>query len=154
MAALRESRRRLLLSLPLAALSNAASAAPAWSIAAAGRAGVGFQPRFAGASLWTASADGTVIRVDPRDGSTVWRRDVGTRLSAGVGSDGTRAVVAGRDGSVLLLDADGRTRWTVPLGAEVITPPAIAQDVVVVRTGDNRLIALDADDGRRLWTFQ
>ncbi|MEN9314084.1 MAG: outer membrane protein YfgL, partial [Pseudomonadota bacterium] len=73
---------------------------------------------------------------------------------SGVGADAETVAAAARDGSVFALDADGKTRWNVPIGAEVVTVPAVGHGVVVVRSSDNRVTALDAQTGRRRWSFQ
>ncbi len=134
-------------------VTGAASAAVAWSLPLPG-AGVGFQPVLAGGSLWAAARDGTVVRVDPASGQTLWRSNAGQALQAGAGSDGELVVVAGTDGSLIALDRDGRPKWSVQTGAEVVTVPSVALGIVLVRTSDNRIAAFDADTGKRRWTFQ
>ncbi len=134
-------------------LTAAARASLAWSVSLPA-AGVGFQPVFAGGSVWAAARDGTVVRVDPASGQPLWRSNAGQPLQAGAGSDGEVVVVAGRDGSLIALDRDGKPKWTAPTGAEVVTVPSVALGLVVVRTSDNRVAAFELDTGRRRWTFQ
>ncbi|MEI7446322.1 MAG: outer membrane protein assembly factor BamB, partial [Burkholderiales bacterium] len=74
-------------------------------------------------------------------------------LTAGVGTDGSTSVVAARDGALIALDEQGRTRWTAQVGGEVVTPPAVADGVVLLRTTDNRVIAYEAETGRRRWAY-
>jgi outer membrane protein assembly factor BamB len=104
--------------------------------------------------VWAAAQDGTVARFDLDTGRAVWLVSVGKPLSAGVGTDGTTTVVATRDGNLIALDAQGATRWTAPVGAEVVTPPAVADGTVLLRTSDNRVLAHDVESGRRRWQFQ
>lgn len=137
----------------LPALAGPAAARVAWSVPLPG-AGVGFQPVFAADSVWAAARDGTVVRVDPSSGRELWRSNAGQPLQAGVGTDGEIVVVAGRDGSLVALDRDGRPKWAVQTGAEVVTVPSVALGLVLVRTSDNRVAAFESDTGRRRWTFQ
>ena len=119
-----------------------------------GAGGIGFQPVFAAGSVWVASRDGTVARIDAENGKTLWQVEIGKPLVAGVGCDGDVVVVAARDGTLIALDADGKPKWTVPLSNEVVTVPAVAFGVVIVRASDNRVSAYDTDTGKRRWTFQ
>jgi len=137
----------------LPALATPANVRVAWSMSLPG-GGVGFQPVLAGDSLWAAARDGTVVRVEPASGRVLWRAQAGQPLLAGVGSDGEVVVVAARDGSLIALDGDGKPKWTVQTGAEVVTVPSVALGLVLVRTSDNRVAAFEAGTGKRRWTFQ
>ncbi|MFN5880879.1 MAG: outer membrane protein assembly factor BamB, partial [Burkholderiales bacterium] len=111
-------------------------------------------PAVAGGSVWAAAADGTVLRVALDSGQMAWRIKAGKPLAAGVGSDGTMAVVATREGELRAFDAQGAALWSAPVGAEVVTAPAVADGTVVVRASDNRVLAFEAKTGKRLWNFQ
>jgi outer membrane protein assembly factor BamB len=139
---------------PLPAASGEAKVAPAWTVSLGAPSGIGFAPIAIGDSVWAAAQDGTVGRFALDTGRAMWRVSVGKPLTAGVGSDGTIAVVVTRDGSLVALDAEGRTLWTVPIGGEVVTPPAVADGTVVMRTSDNRVLAFELDSGKRRWAFQ
>jgi outer membrane protein assembly factor BamB len=139
---------------PLPAPSGAIRPAPLWSASLGARSGVGFVPVAIGDSVWAAAQDGTVARLDVDTGRPVWRVSVGKPLTAGVGTDGTTTVVATRDGTLVALDAQGATRWTAPLGAEVVTAPAVADGTVLARTSDNRVVAHEVDTGKRRWQYQ
>lgn len=129
-----------------------ASASVAWSLSL-GAGGVNFQPVLAGDSLWAASRDGTVVRVDPATGAVRWRTRLERALIAGAGSDGETVVVASRDGALIALDSAGNQRWSSPAGAEIVTVPSVALGLVIVRTSDNRVSAFELDSGQRRWSF-
>lgn len=124
-----------------------------WSLSLGRPSGIGFAPVAIGDAVWAAAQDGTVAKVAIDTGRPVWRVQVGKPLSAGVGTDGTTTVVVARDGSLIALDEQGRTRWTAGVGGEVVTAPSVADGVVVLRTTDNRVLAYEADSGRRRWSF-
>lgn len=134
------------------AVTDPASASVAWSMSLDG-GGVNFQPVHAGDSVWAAARDGTVVRIDPASGQLRWRVRLEKSLVAGVGSDGEIAVVGARDGSLIALDSDGKTRWSVSAGAEIVTVPTVALGLAIVRTSDNRVSAFEIDSGNRRWTF-
>jgi outer membrane protein assembly factor BamB len=75
-------------------------------------------------------------------------------LTAGVGSDGNTVAVAGEKGTVLVFDGDGKLRWKSQASSEVLSAPAVGQGLVIVRSLDNRIVALDADSGTRRWVVQ
>ena len=134
--------------------SGAIKPTPAWSVSLGANSGPGFVPAVAGGSVWAAAADGTVLRVALDSGQLAWRIKAGKPLAAGVGSDGTMAVVATREGELRAFDAQGAALWSAPVGAEVVTAPAVADGTVVVRASDNRVLAFEAKTGKRLWNFQ
>lgn len=139
---------------PLPAASGQVIASRLWNVSLGAPSGIGFAPVAIGNAVWAAAQDGTVGRFDIDTGQAVWRISLGKPLTAGVGTDGSLAVVATREGNLVALDEQGRTKWTAAIGAEVVTPPAVADGTVLLRTSDNRVLAFDAESGKRRWNFQ
>lgn len=110
-----------------------------------------FSPAYTYDAIYSAAADGTVVKIDPSSGNEIWRRDVDTDLTTGVGSDGKIVVVAGIKGILIALDSEGQEKWKVPVSTEILTPPVIAKGLVIVRTMDNKIAAYDIDTGERQW---
>jgi outer membrane protein assembly factor BamB len=84
----------------------------------------------------------------------VVRLDAKLRLRAGVGAGEGAIALADEKGRLIVLDGGGRLLWNVPVAGEVVAPPVVAQGLVLVRTGDGRLIAYNRLDGKRKWEFQ
>lgn len=127
---------------------------PAW-LASIGNAGpFSFSPAVIGNSVFVAAADGSIERLDASSGNLVWRIKAGVSLTAGVGSDGNTIVVAGEKGVILAFDVNGKMRWKVQASSDVLSVPAVGQGLVIVRSHDNRVIALDAETGIRRWVAQ
>ena len=105
-------------------------------------------------AVYAAAADGAVVRLAPESGQVVWRTDVKARISAGVGSDGFTVAVASTRGEIIALGADGKELWRTQVGGEMRSPPLVGRGLVVVRSTDYRITALDASTGRRRWTYQ
>ena len=106
-----------------------------------------------GGTFTVAGTDGTVLALQAETGATVWRADVGAKLSAGVGSDGRYAAVVTRDAELVTFDA-GQIKWRKSLGTRVTTPPLVAGERVFVIGVDRVVQAFDAQDGRKLWSLQ
>ena len=133
---------------------------PALSVQAAWRApvgsgmGVGFAPIVGRDTAYAAAADGAVGKYDLTTGAALWRVQLDTKLSAGVGSDGVTTAVVARDGTVIALDDTGQVKWRTKATSEVSIPPMVGFGVVVVRSGDYRIQAFNAQNGERVWSVQ
>lgn len=106
-----------------------------------------------GDAVVAAATDGTVVAFNAADGRELWRGQAGTKLSAGVGSDGRFAAVVTRDNELVVLDA-GKPAWRERLNSRVVTPPLVAGERVFVMGVDRVVHAFDALDGKRIWTLQ
>ena len=112
-----------------------------------------FSPAVVGSSVYAASKDGNLIRID--DGKQVWKINVDQTLSGGVGADANMVVVGSPKGDLMAFaSSDGKLLWQAKATSEILSPPALGEGVVVVRSGDNRLAAYDMADGKRKWIFQ
>jgi len=103
--------------------------------------------------LTLAASDGNVLAVEADSGRAVWRANVGAKISAGVGSDGTLAAVVTRDGELVVLEG-GRVKWKKVVGVRVATAPLVAGGRVFVLGVDRTIHAFDASDGIKLWQVQ
>ena len=112
------------------------------------------QPAVTENAVYAAAADGAVVRLAPDSGQVVWRSDVKARISAGVGSDGFTVAVASARGEIIALGADGKELWRTQVGGEMRSPPLVGRGLVVVRSTDYRITALDAANGKRRWAYQ
>lgn len=112
-----------------------------------------FTPAVVGSSVYAAAQDGTLVRLD--NGVQVWRISVGMPISGGVGSDGKLVAVGTPKGDLLAFDAaDGKPLWKAKASSDILAAPAVGDDMVVVRSGDNRLYGYDQLDGKRKWVYQ
>jgi len=100
-----------------------------------------------------AGDDGTVLSLEGATGTERWRAQVGSGLSAGVGTDGRFTSVVTRNNEVVVLD-QGRVLWRATLPGRVLTAPLVAGERVFVMGVDRVVHAFDAVDGRKLWVMQ
>ena len=125
-----------------------------WQAKVGSSPSAGFVPVLVQGNIYAAGQDGSVVRLDERTGREIWRIKLPSTLSAGVGTNGTIAVVGTTEGEVVALDDTGRVLWRARVSSEVLAPPAVANDLVVVRSADSRLFAFDVRDGKRRWVYQ
>ncbi len=100
-----------------------------------------------------ASSDGAVRALAAADGRELWRGDAGSKLAAGVGSDGRFAAVVNRDNELVVLDA-GKVVWKKALPTPVVAAPLVAGERVFALTLDRQVLAFDALDGRKIWELK
>jgi outer membrane protein assembly factor BamB len=125
-----------------------------WQASIGSGSGLGFTPAVVGDSVYAATPDGSVVKVDIATGRPVWRGSAGSKLTAGVGSDGKVSVVATETGQVIAFDDTGKVKWKAQATSDVRVPPAVGAGVVAVRSGDYRIQAFDENTGERIWSVQ
>lgn len=125
-----------------------------WRVLIGGGRNELLQPAVVENAVYAAAADGGVVRLAPDSGQIVWRADIKARIGAGVGSDGFTVAVASARGEIVAFGADGKERWRSQVGGEMRSPPLVGRDLVIVRSTDYRITALDAATGKRRWTYQ
>lgn len=122
---------------------------PVWS-ASIGRVSLPLDVRVLGKQFLVASSDGIVVSIDAETGADQWRVALGTKLTAGVGSDGRYSAVVNAENELIALDA-GKQLWRQRLNALTLTAPLVAGERVFVVSSDKTVSAFDAATGRKLW---
>ena len=147
------SRRRPLRPAPLTEYKAGMSVRQVWSVSVGSGSGLGFAPAVVNDAVYAATPDGSVGKFDLQSGRQIWKVRAETKqLSAGVGSDGTTTAVASPDGDVIAFDDTGKVKWKARATSDVTIPPVVGYGIVVVRSGDYRIQAFDANSGDRLWS--
>lgn len=124
-----------------------------WRAGVSGAQGYFFSPALAGPNVYVAGGDGTVESLSIVTGAKVWSMNVGDKLAAGVGADPGTIAVATVGGDIIALGLDGKPRFRVRTGGEVLSAPAVGDGVIVARTTDGRLLAFDSETGERRWVY-
>lgn len=116
------------------------------------------QPIVADGRVYAMDGGSQVGAYDPANGNQIWRVDVKPSDDYGNGFGGGIAFWKGRlyvstgYAQVLALDPkNGKVIWKTGVGAPVRSGPTVADGRVYTVTVENELVALAADDGRRLW---
>lgn len=131
-----------------------ATARIVWQGSVGGAERSAFYPAVSGNTVYAASASGQIAGFTANTGDHTVRFNAGAPLSGGAGA-GAGLVLAGTaKGEVLAFEPTGKPAWKTQLSGEVLSPPAAADGVVVVRTGDGRIYGLNAADGKQRWVYQ
>ncbi|WP_116793125.1 outer membrane protein assembly factor BamB [Achromobacter dolens] len=139
---------------PLTEYKAGMSVRQVWSTSIGSGSGLGFAPTVLENAVYAATPDGSVGKFDLQSGRPIWKSQAGVKLTAGAGSDGTTTAVASPDGDVVAFDDSGKVKWKVRATSDVNIPPVVGYGIVVVRSGDYRIQAFDANNGERLWSVQ
>ena len=112
------------------------------------------QPVINGDVIYAASADGELKAFDRGRGKALWKKDLDTSLSGGVGVYEDALFLGSSEGFVLKVDANsGEQLWSTQLRGEVLSPPQGDGRVVIAQTYDGKLQGLDFTTGELLWTY-
>jgi len=116
-----------------------------------GLTGAGLVPAVAAGRVFAADIDGEIHAYDAASGRRLWSKEVES-FSGGPGASASLVVAGTIDGKAIGFDAEtGEERWRARVSSEVITPPVLQDDYVIVVANDGRTHALDAADGRQRW---
>ena len=132
---------------------------PLISVSQVWKAGMGkvqgmvLDARVNGSTVTLASDAGEVLSIEANTGSELWRVNLGTPLSAGVGSDGRWSAVVSRSNELIAVEG-GRELWRKRLPIQVFTAPLVAGNRIFVLAADRSVYAYDAASGQRLWVQQ
>lgn len=142
--------------------------APSWTFDAGSPLWAG--PVYADGAVYAGAEDGRVFALDARTGAERWTFRAGGAVRTRPAVNGNVLYVQSDDGLLYARDSrDGTERWTARIvDGPVVRLPfsdpksrydrfgsdvTVAGDRLYVGTHDGRLLALDAADGRILWSF-
>ncbi|WP_297325826.1 outer membrane protein assembly factor BamB [Nitrosomonas sp.] len=113
-----------------------------------------FYTAYDSGALYTADEEGKLTKYDVATGKELWQIKTKNNFSAGVGIGEGLILVGTFKGEVLAYNESGHMLWQVSVTSEILSPPQIQNNIVVVRTLDGRIFGLDAIDGKRKWVYQ
>lgn len=138
----------------IAALKAAPEIPLLWQLAMSKSKIAVFSPVYENGALYAADAKGRLTRLDPANGKEMWQVETEHKLSGGVGAGHGMILLGTFKGEVLAFDEMGNELWKARVTSEVLSSPQVDDGVVIVRSGDGRIFALDAADGKRKWVYQ
>ncbi|WP_423707748.1 outer membrane protein assembly factor BamB [Undibacterium sp. WLX3042] len=139
---------------PLLEIKPTLSVKQLWSVQVGSSQNYVFSPAIVGQQLYVAAADGTLLKIDAVTGRADWRVNAGVRLTGGVGANTRTVVVAGDKGGLFAFDNEGKLRWKNQDLTEILSAPVLSENLVVVRSIDNKISAYDVDTGARKWVVE
>lgn len=105
-------------------------------------------------AVYVADEAGKLTKYNAATGKQEWQVKTKNKFSAGVGVGDGLILIGTFKGEVLAYNESGHMLWQAPVTSEILSPPQVQNNVVVVRTVDGRIFALDALDGKRKWIYQ
>jgi len=105
-------------------------------------------------AVYTADEEGKLTKYDAASGKELWQIKTKNKFSAGVGVGEGLILIGTFKGELLAYNESGHMLWQVSVTSEILSPPQVQNNIVVVRTVDGRIFGLDAIDGKRKWIYQ
>ncbi len=105
-------------------------------------------------AVYVADEEGKLTKYDAASGKELWQMKTKNKFSAGVGIGEGLILVGTFKGEVLAYNESGHMLWQASVTSEILSPPQVQNNIVVVRTLDGRIFGLDAVDGKRKWIYQ
>jgi len=137
---------------PLPDLSGSNQLSMLWKLTV-DELGQGFAPCIVDRKLVVGTRSGWLIAFDLVSGERRMEHRHRRGFSTGVASAEGILFAASVDGNLLAMNQDGSIRWSTYLGAEAVSIPEPGAGIVVVRTSDNRIQALDLERGQVRWSI-
>ncbi|WP_163930446.1 outer membrane protein assembly factor BamB [Paraferrimonas sp. SM1919] len=118
--------------------------------------------------IYVADRYGSIIAFDKKSKDIVWQQDFsevfrehalaknkGARISAGLTVARNKVFVGSERGLLVALEAKtGELAWEQLLKGELLSPPVVADNTVIVHAGSGTVYALNVDNGEELWRFE
>ena len=99
--------------------------------------------------------DGQLSVIDRDSGKILWQHELNLKVSAGVGGDERLLLVTSQEGDVVAIDGEQKVElWRAKVSSEVLSPPVLAGDKVIVRSVNGEISALARESGELAWFYR
>lgn len=114
--------------------------------------GLRLQPAPTARAVFAADEKGVLSSRERSKGKLLWRAATPHAFSAGPVAAYGQLFVGTREGELLVFSAtDGELLWKLQLGGEVLAPPAVDNEAVLVKSTDGRITYIDRASGAQRW---
>ena len=108
----------------------------------------------AGDSLYFATEEDTLCRLDIEKRAVLWTRELEDTPSSNVYVAGDRIILGTESGTVVCVSsADGRIRWQVPVSNAPLGHFLISEDAAYFGSEEGELFGFDLQNGLRMWSY-
>lgn len=118
-------------------------------------------PVVADGVVYLASMDKTVYAINQADGSLIWQLTLNGAIvgSPALSEDGKTLFVATIGNEVVAIDTaktstTKTTKWTYTGDASYWAKPLVTEDLVLVSSSKGKIVALDIDSGKFVWSME
>ncbi|MFC7421504.1 outer membrane protein assembly factor BamB [Iodobacter arcticus] len=139
---------------PLPQISQSLPVSSQWRASVGDKTLFRFVPAVDGELVVVAGSPDKLQALDALSGQSRWQIKTEQAIAGGVGLGADVIAVGSIKGVVLAYDRAGKFLWRAQASSEIMAPPAVNKGVVVVKTGDGRVSAYAAADGKQLWQYQ
>lgn len=95
-----------------------------------------------------------LVNYDRKTGQEIWRIDLENGVEGGAELAADTLFFGAGDGLLRSVDAvSGKTNWSVPMRAELLSAPTLDRGILIAQTGADVLYGLEAESGKLLWTY-
>jgi outer membrane protein assembly factor BamB len=107
-----------------------------------------------GTDIIAASDNSSITRINSQTGSIVWQTKV-KKISLGVAANEKYIAFINKNNQLVILNAnDGKQIWTANLDISIQSAPFMTDNIVVLRTTSNKLIAFNLDSQKLIWQYE
>lgn len=112
------------------------------------------KPAFKNDTGYVIDYKGKLKTFSVKDGNVLNEYDLELPVSAGLLYSSGNLFLGTGKGELLSLDAsNAKVLWRAQLSSEILATPAVADNIVVVKTVDGRVYGLNARDGAKAWVY-
>lgn len=116
---------------------------------------VNLVPAVTQTTIYAADHKGLLVAVNRENGDIEWSKDTGLEISSGPVVAGDKLVFGTSNADLVVVSmVDGALIWKSAMTSEVVSLPRIGHNIVVVRTTDGRIAALDLGKGEPRWSHE
>jgi outer membrane protein assembly factor BamB len=107
-----------------------------------------------GKIIYVADNIGRLKALDKTTGAEIWQQNTNYKFSAGPSIVNDKLILGTQDAQIMVFNRDdGSLEWQQTLSSAMLAPAAGAKNIVVVKTIDGAIQALDMRDGTSLWNL-
>lgn len=110
-------------------------------------------PALADGVIFVGSTNERFYSLDMRSGKVLWQFDAGYPLEAPPAVTEDRVCFGSSDGFMRCFDRSGKLLWEFRARSEILSSPVIKDSMVFFSSSDDRLYALDAETGKKAWSY-
>jgi len=102
--------------------------------------------------IYLAEPEGRVAAYNAIDGALVWEVFLKKVITGGIGKGIGDLILGTENAEVIALDLKtGKINWTATVSSEILSPPQMSNNTVLVFSGDGVITAINATSGKRVW---
>lgn len=124
------------------------------------------QPAVGYGKAFASDRDGQVAAFDALTGKQIWQVELNpsagffsskesAQLSGGIAFGYDKIALGSESGELYVLEQEtGKLMWQKQVGGEILAKPLMTNNMIIVSTGNGKIISFDIDSGEQGWVYQ